>query len=33
MFKKEIAIPVRMKTDGDDYIRKIITVSIVDRED
>ena len=33
MSKKEIAIPVRMKTDGDDYVRKIITVSIVDRED
>ena len=30
---REIALPVRMKTDSDDYIRKMITVSIVDRED
>ena len=33
MSKREIALPVRMKTDGDDYVRKMITVSIVDRED
>ena len=33
MSKREIALPVRMKTDDDDYARKMITVSIVDRED
>ncbi len=30
---REITLPVRMKTENDDYIRRIITVSIVDRED
>ena len=30
---REIMLPVRMKTENDDYIRKMITVSIVDRED
>ena len=30
---REITLPVRMKTDCDDYIRKMVTVSIVDRED
>ena len=30
---REIALPVRMKTYSDDYIKKMITVSIVDRED
>merc|ERR1712002_169246 len=30
---KEITLPVRMKTESDDYIRRMITVSIVDRED
>ena len=30
--KREIMLPVRMKTEKDDYIRRIITVSIVDRE-
>ena len=30
---REIALPIRIKTDSDDYIRKMITVSIVDRED
>ena len=29
---REIALPVTMKTDRDDYIRKMITVSIVDRK-
>ena len=33
MSKREIALPVRMKTDGDYYVRKMITVSHVDRED
>ena len=28
-----ITFPVRMKTENDDYIRRMITVSIVDRED
>ena len=30
---REIMLPVRMTTENDDYIRRIITVSIVDRED
>ena len=30
---REITLPVRMKTENDDYIRRMITVSIVDRED
>ena len=30
---REITLPVRMKTEKDDYIRRMITVSIVDRED
>ena len=30
---REIMLPVRMKTENDDYIRRMITVSIVDRED
>ena len=30
---REIMLPVRMKTEKDDYIRRMITVSIVDRED
>merc|ERR1712089_32475 len=30
---REIMLPVRMKTDSDDYIRKMITVSIVDKDD
>ena len=30
---REITLPVRMKTDKDDYIRSIITVSIVNRKD
>ena len=29
---REIMLPVRMKTEKDDYIRRMITVSIVDRE-
>ncbi len=33
MSNKEILLPVRMKTENDDYIRRMITVSIVDRED
>ena len=33
MSNREIKLPVRMKTDSDDYIRKMITVRIVDRED
>ena len=32
MSNREITLPVRMKTENDDYIRKMITVSIVDRE-
>ena len=28
-----MTMPVRMKTDGEDYVRKLITISIVDRED
>ena len=30
---KEIMLPVRMKTDNDDFIMKMVTVSVVDRED
>ena len=30
---KEITLPVRMKTDNDDFIMKMVTVSVVDRED
>ena len=30
---REITLPVRMKTENDDFIRKIITVCIVNRED
>ena len=30
---REIMLPVRMKTEKDEYIRRMITVSIVDRED
>ena len=30
---REITLPVRMETDSDDYIREIVAVSIVDRED
>ena len=30
---KEITLPVRMKTESDDYIRRMITVSIVDKDD
>ena len=30
---REITLPVRMKTENDDCIRKMITVSIVNRED
>ena len=29
----EITLPVRMKTDNDDFIMKMVTVSVVDRED
>ena len=28
-----MTIPIRMKTEGKDYIRKMITVSLVDRDD
>ena len=31
--KREIMLPLRMKTENDDYIRRMITVSIVDKED
>ena len=30
---REITLPIRMKTENDDYIRKVVTVSILDRED
>ena len=30
---KEITLPVRMKTDDHDFIMKMVTVSVVDRED
>ena len=30
---REIMLPVWMKTENDDYIRRMIKVSIVDRED
>ena len=30
---KEIMLPVRMKTDNDDFIMKMVTVSLIDRED
>ena len=30
---REITLPVRMKTGGDDYSRKMVSVSKVDRED
>ena len=30
--KREIMLPVRMKTENNDFIRKIITMSILDRE-
>ena len=33
MSNREITLPVRMKTENDDYIRKVVTVSILDRED
>merc|ERR1712114_29241 len=33
MSKKEITLPVRMKTESDDYIRRMITVSIVEKDD
>ena len=28
---REIMLPVRMKTENDDYIRKMVTVNIVNR--
>ncbi len=31
--RREITLSVRMKTEKDDYIRRMITVSIVDREE
>ena len=33
MSNREITLPVRMKTDSDDYIRRTIRVRIVDRKD
>ena len=30
---KEISIPVRMKTEDDDFIMKTVTISMIDRED
>ena len=30
---KEIMLPVRMKTDNDDFIMKMVTVGVIDRED
>ena len=30
---REITLPVRMRTDNDDFMMKMVTVSVVDRED
>ena len=30
---RELTLPVRMRTDDDGFMRKMITVSVVDRDD
>ncbi len=31
--KRELTLPVRMRTDDDDFTKKMITISVVDRDD